>query len=92
MSDAHILPEKRIKVKRALWLDELEAFLIRSLAEEEGTPVLDVRFLLKRIQDTQGYKGQIRDASFRELSKELKETNEIYPSFLPLRLLTPPEE
>jgi hypothetical protein len=91
MNDAHIPPEECIKVKRALWLDELEAFLLRSLAEE-GTPVLDVRFLLKRIQDTQGYKGQIRDASFRELSKELEETNELYPSFLPLRLLTPPEE
>ena len=77
--------------KRDRWLDELEMFLMRSLGEE-GTPVFDVRWFLLRVKDTKDYRGQIRDASFRDLSKDLVGLDEEYPSFLPAHLLAPPEE
>ena len=68
------------------WLAQLRQALANALAEA-GSPALDIEWLLGRCEDTAKMSGHWRDASMRQLRKDLQDFDTEFPGILPPHFL-----
>ena len=59
---------------------------LRRLRGNPGSPILDIEWLLLRCEDTIGYQGELRQASIRQLIKDIKDFDERFPNLIPAEL------
>jgi hypothetical protein len=68
------------------WLALVRHALANALTEP-GAPVLDIEWLLGRCEDTAKMSDHWRDASMRQLRKDLHDFNAEFPGILPPHFL-----
>jgi hypothetical protein len=77
-----------VAISHAQWLQGLVTALQDALRKTD-VPRLDLEWLLARSRDTQGFSGEYRDASFRQLVDDVAQFAEEFPGVLPAILIAP---
>jgi hypothetical protein len=79
------VPRTKTEVAENVWLGRLENALHRILVASDEAE-LDAQWLLHRVQDTQGFVGQYRQASLRQLAMDVWDFDKEFPGRLAVRL------